>query len=338
MTQASYPWGGTSVGDAIYAPYSDDEWSDLWRTMVMSGRVSQGVLFSYTYPNPFKPTNPSGTTIRVSPGYAMVDGKILISDANVDFSVVAPGAGTNYYGIFLRKSWAAQTVRLVLLGPDTGSYPTGTQTDGVTWDVPIGQVSITSGGTIAVSDSRSPVISPASGIIRIQRQVLVVDAQTVTFTDIPQYFTALRLEMVARGTDPAAPEFITVKLKFNNDTAPDTRNVNLLGDNGSASSTGASAAGGLMDMGVLTANGGLATVMDSYVIEIPEYSSEVRYKTYHTRGMAAGNGGANDLRIYEWRGWWLSANPISRVDFQAGLTASDNKFIAGSVFKLYGIM
>ena len=44
MTQNSYVWGGTVVGDATLAPYSDDEWAEIWGFFLQQDRTTQGVL------------------------------------------------------------------------------------------------------------------------------------------------------------------------------------------------------------------------------------------------------------------------------------------------------
>jgi len=158
--ESSEYWSGTTVGDATLAPYDDDEFSDNWALLHTYDRTTQGVINTAnpTYSSMLACTNPSGTTIRVANGAALVDGKIYKNTANVDFSVTAPGAGTNYYTIVLRKSFAAQTVRLVLLGPDAVSFPTVTQNDGTTWEIALWTVSITNASVITITDVR--VFSP----------------------------------------------------------------------------------------------------------------------------------------------------------------------------------
>lgn len=153
MTETSIPWAGTTVGDA--GPYSDDEWSDVWRKLFSEDRTLQGVVGHYA--NELAVTNPAGVTIRVATGAALVDGKLYETDAVVDNVVVAPGAGSNYYTVVLRKSFIglnAQTVRVVLLGPDAAAPPAVTQVDGTTWEISLATVRITNVGVITVTDTR----------------------------------------------------------------------------------------------------------------------------------------------------------------------------------------
>ena len=164
MTEKSYYWDGTVTGDATLSPYSEDDISDHWRKMFQSDRTVQSVLAGYE--SELEVTNPSGQTIRVAKGAALVDGKYYETDAAVDFAGVTPGGGdTNYYRVVLRKSWAGQTVRLVLLANLAGAdYPAVTQTDGTTWEVGIARALINDAGTVTIIDdrvySKSPLARP----------------------------------------------------------------------------------------------------------------------------------------------------------------------------------
>lgn len=153
MAQTSWYWDGLVTGDATLSPYSADEFMDIFRKLFQRDRTLEGVLPDYL--GELTVTNPAGTTIRVSDGGALVDGTYYDNTANVDNSVVAPGSGSNFYTVVLRKGWAAQTVRVALLGPDAGSPPAVTQTDGVTWEISIATVEITSGSVITITDTRN---------------------------------------------------------------------------------------------------------------------------------------------------------------------------------------
>lgn len=160
MTERSYPWGGTTTGDATLAPYDDDEWSDIWRKLYTMDRTVQGVILDYA--NELVVTNPAGTTIRMATGAALVDGKFYENDANIDFAGVAPGAGSNYYTLVLRKSFAGQTVRAVLLGPSPIAPPAVTQVDGTTWEISIATIEITNLGVVTITPTYENAITPLS--------------------------------------------------------------------------------------------------------------------------------------------------------------------------------
>ena len=153
MVQTSWPWGGLAVGDAVLAPYSADEWSDIWRKLFQRDRTLEGVLPDYL--GELNVTNPAGVTIRTTSGGALVDGTYFDNTANVDLVVVAPGGGSNFYRIVLHKSWAAQDVRISLLGPNVVAPDAVTQIDGVTWEISLATVEITSGSVVTVTDDRT---------------------------------------------------------------------------------------------------------------------------------------------------------------------------------------
>lgn len=150
MTESSLPWGGTVTGDA--GPYTDDQWSDVWRKLFTRDRTVEGVLPDYL--GELAVTNPAGVTIRVATGGAVVDGKFYNNSANVDLTGAIPGGGSNFYNVVLDKDFSAQTVRASLLGPNVVSPDPPTQSDGVTWEISIATVEITSGGVVTITDAR----------------------------------------------------------------------------------------------------------------------------------------------------------------------------------------
>ena len=161
MTEFSLFWGGDAIGDC--GPYDDDQFSDFFTELLLTNRAVQGVLRNRL--NELATTNPAGVTIRMASGSAVVDGKLYRNTDNIDFSVSVPMAGTYYYSLFIKKAFAAQTVRAELSAPSDMAYPIPTQVDGATWDILIYHISVTSGGVITVTDARtfcnfSTIISP----------------------------------------------------------------------------------------------------------------------------------------------------------------------------------
>ena len=150
MVETRLPWGGIAVGDS--GPYTDDQWSDTWRKLLTRDRTLEGVLPDYL--NELAVSNPAGVTIRVASGGAAVDGKVYDNTANVDNVGAVPGGGSNFYTVVLDKDFVAQTVRVSLLGPNVVAPPVVTQADGVTWEIALATVEITSGGVVTVTDVR----------------------------------------------------------------------------------------------------------------------------------------------------------------------------------------
>jgi hypothetical protein len=151
MTQLSLMWGGTTVGDATSAPYSDDEFSDMMDMLLVRDRAAQGILPTTRvgFTNELAVIDAGGATARVQSGAALVDGKLYTNDANVDFTV--SGASVHWI-IGLRKSWAGQTVRAFARGNYASAalaLASLVQTDGTTWEIPLATVLTTAGGDVS---------------------------------------------------------------------------------------------------------------------------------------------------------------------------------------------
>jgi len=117
MTEKSWFWSGISAGDC--GPYTASQWAEFQKTLFQNDPTKDGVILG----NPFELIVQfvAGSTFRVYPGCALVDGIFYESDANIDFVLnFTPGF---YYRIVLRKDSLAQTVRVVIKGPSL-SIPT----------------------------------------------------------------------------------------------------------------------------------------------------------------------------------------------------------------------
>ncbi len=168
MTQSSFPWAGSTIGDC--GPYTDDKYSDIWKKLFVHDNSAEGVLQGYL--NALLVSNPSGNTIRVASGAALVDGKFFENTADVDNLIATPGAGTNRYDrVVLQKDFAAQTVRIAILtGTPAGSpsVPALTQTDGALWEISLARVYITDAGVITVTNDQEYCHFATPGIERRQ--------------------------------------------------------------------------------------------------------------------------------------------------------------------------
>ena len=154
MSESSYPWGGSTVGDA--GPYTGDTWAQIWRYYFAPDRTDEGVMQSAE--NELQLT-PGAGKVTLATGVAIVDGSFYLNDAALDIAVVTPAGATRFDVIALRKGWVAQTVRAVKIdGVEGGGIPAITQSDGVTWDLPLYNIKTTVGGAITTELTRFVLI------------------------------------------------------------------------------------------------------------------------------------------------------------------------------------
>jgi hypothetical protein len=102
----------------------------------------------------------TGTTspVSVAAGGAVVAGYYYLNDAALTVAVPTPAANTRIDRIVLRASHGTtRTVRITRIAgvEGSGGSPALVQNAGTTWDIPLAQVSITTGGVITVTDERT---------------------------------------------------------------------------------------------------------------------------------------------------------------------------------------
>ena len=156
MTQISRPWDGTGSGDG--GPYSADQWSEIYRQFIgigagAGGAGNSGILWgSGNNPDPgltVQPNSPTGQSVILTPGAALVHGTPYFNDANLVLAVAANGSGNSRVDtVVLRKDWTAKTVRAVVKQgtPAASPVPPGmTQSAGTTWEIPLGDLTLANG-------------------------------------------------------------------------------------------------------------------------------------------------------------------------------------------------
>ena len=161
MTERSRFWNGISIGDATEAAYdAPTEFAQVLMAVGNhSGLANRGrIIQSTAAPGTLQCFSPGANTARVATGEALVFGSWYQNDANVDVNIPTPGGATRIDRIVLRKSWAAQTIRVTrIAGAEGGGAPSLTQVIGTTWDFPIAQISITTGGAMTFTDQRKGI-------------------------------------------------------------------------------------------------------------------------------------------------------------------------------------
>lgn len=185
MTERSWFWSGTTIGDAALpapygAPYSDDMFSDVLRSAFQFDRTRSGVVLTVNPPfdtNLSAALNNTGiaTAVSVSPGRAFVDGKLYESDATITFNFAAEG----WYQVVLRKDFAAQTIRMIFRQGQTV-----TQLDGVIWEIELFRIEHRpnngTGSFTDLLDHRVFIASQTGAIIQLHEWVSWEDASSGT--------------------------------------------------------------------------------------------------------------------------------------------------------------
>jgi hypothetical protein len=159
MAENSLFWTTGGAGDGA-TPYDQEKIFAFWRQMFIGDdEATQGVVPRVG--NRLEVTSGAGV-VNVANGRAIVYGIPYKNTSVVAVPIPVPASNTRIDRIVLRANWAAQTVRVTrIVGTEgagapslTQSYNSGTPSLSV-WDLPLAQVSITTGGAITVTDQRA---------------------------------------------------------------------------------------------------------------------------------------------------------------------------------------
>lgn len=156
--------GATGDGASSYTQAEVIRWMrQLW----LGNNADEGVMKNY-----LNELSASGAVspVAVNTGAAIVYGFPYWNTVSENVTIPTPAGSTRVDLIVLRADWTAQTVRLTrIAGTEGAGPPSLTQTDGVLWDLPLWQASITTGGAITLTDQRA-YVHPN---IEIETQMLV---------------------------------------------------------------------------------------------------------------------------------------------------------------------
>ena len=169
-----------NTGDGPSAGYSAANFQQFIRETFITNPATEGVLYGIG-----NNLAVSGTSspVSVNTGAAINYGVYYGNDSSVNVTIPTPSSATRIDRIVLRYSWSAQTVRITRIAgtEGSGSAPAMTQTANTTWDIPIANVSITTGGVCTVSDQRTYCKHP--GVYGwLQQANTWVGNQTITGT------------------------------------------------------------------------------------------------------------------------------------------------------------
>jgi len=175
MTEKSIMWTTGATGDGATA-YTQAEVIRWLRQTFIGDDTNEGVCKNYL--NELEVTGVA-SPVAVNTGAAYVYGFPYWNTASVNVAIPTPSSNTRIDRIVLEADWTAQTVRITrVAGTEGAGAPSLTQTDGVTWQIPLAQASITTGGVITVTDERvfvHPNIEIESGMIADS----IADASTI---------------------------------------------------------------------------------------------------------------------------------------------------------------
>lgn len=154
MAESSLLWDSGGGGDA--SPHSESVTAAFFNAVMGGTAANAGVLPGRL--NELEPTVTGGnTTVTVDTGWGICDGHPYLRDASAAVTPTTPAVGTTGRRLVLRADWSAQTVRLTEISSadGTAAIPAMTQTSGTTYDIPICQYTVTTGGVVgAFQDDR----------------------------------------------------------------------------------------------------------------------------------------------------------------------------------------
>jgi hypothetical protein len=163
----------------------------------------------------------------------------------------------------------------------------------------------------------------------IQRVAGTGSSGTITFSSIPQTYKHLQIRINARSTETGTPS-ISAFSRANGDTGSNYTRHAIEGDGGSVGLTGLANQTSLMLLRVSAADA-TANVMGTGIIDILDYSSTSKFKTFRSIAGTDNNGGGI-IKLHS--GLWRSTSAIDTLT----IFLSSNNFTSTSTFALYGMV
>lgn len=184
MAETSYPWDGTSTGDATTAPYdAPTEWADVQKAYGTGmQRADSGVIFgsgseaAQLESLQVTQNSPAAANVLVNIGRAIVDGTFYKNTSALTLTIAANASGNPRIDtIVLRKDFTAKTVRAVVRqGTPAASPvpPTLTQSASVTWEIPLADIAVANGFVSITNANITPRYIPANASDRLSLNML----------------------------------------------------------------------------------------------------------------------------------------------------------------------
>lgn len=195
MAETSYLWDNPGTGDSPALGYGNATLNQVIFRMLFNGTGNQGVLMGWL--NDLEVTDGGGLNAAVDTGGAFCYGVWYENDAATNIAI----ANNATEWVVVRASWATQTSRLTAIAP--GAF---TQTAGVTYDIPLAEVTTVAGAITLITDLRdyctfSTVVWPFG----VTEDMLVADSVTIAkMIDQERWFEKGCGSFAPDGTNAAA--------------------------------------------------------------------------------------------------------------------------------------
>jgi hypothetical protein len=165
MTETSYFWPGEVLGDAVLAPYSDEDYAHLMK-VIFQHDPTQAHVFS-GIGDDLEVTLISQTSFSVGSGFAIVDGKFYENTVGITSQIEViedpdhlggTEPGPAYFKIVgLQKNSSGKEIR-IFVGDNYASSAIALanlwQESGIMWQVPLAVLEIFGGEIISITDYR----------------------------------------------------------------------------------------------------------------------------------------------------------------------------------------
>jgi hypothetical protein len=161
--------------------------------------------------------------------------------------------------------------------------------------------------------------------VKIANQTLSTTSASVTFSNIPQGYTDLRVVLQVKNS---VGDGYAAQLQYNSDTASNYSWTGAAGYAGSSANSFRGSSVAVQKVGFTSATSGSAWT--SINIDILNYTNPTTFKSCLSRS----NSVDTNSYVFMMVGLWRSTQPITSLTFTS---ESSGTFAAGSTFTLYGI-
>lgn len=179
-----------------------------------------------------------------------------------------------------------------------------------------------------------PAAPATPGMVLIASQTLSGTSTTITFSNIPQTYTSLRLAILARTDTVGYP--VTSIMRFNGDSGNNysRQEMHDIGTGGTPSTATVATSVSAARIGISADSSNAANNAAVYVIDIPSYTATTFFKTGvslfgNTDQTTAGDNNVG-VAVFTWQNT-AAITSITLANFDG------SNFIAGTSVQLYGV-